>query len=194
MNDSHPGIPPDTGTRRVRWGQLPAAAREQIERLLGQRVVAAASQPGGFSEGLAVRARLADGSGVFIKSAHAGTPAAGHHRREIAVTRSLPAGAPVPRLLLARNDGEWVTLVFEEIPGSLPTQPWRREDPDRVLAAIPDLVTALTPAPADGSLLAPPRLGGWSDLASPPARNRLRALSGWAADHLEDLTALESRA
>jgi hypothetical protein len=194
VSGSHPGIPPDTGTRRVRWDQLPAPARNQIERLLGQRVVAAASQPGGFSEGLAVRARLADGSGVFIKSAHSGTPAAGHHRREIAVTRRLPARAPVPRLLHARDDGEWVTLIFEEIPGSLPAQPWRREDLDRVLAAIPGLVTALTPAPAGGSLLAPPRLDGWSDLASPSARDRLRALSGWAADHREDLTALESRA
>jgi hypothetical protein len=44
------------------------------------------------------------------------------------------------------------------------------------------------------SLLAPPRLGGWSDLASPPARDRLRALSRWAADHLDGLIALESRA
>ena len=72
----------------------------------------------------------------------------------------------MPRLLHARDDGEWVTLVFEEIPGSLPAQPWRREDLDRVLAAVTGLVTALTPAPADASPLAPPRLGGFLALHS----------------------------
>lgn len=194
MNGSYSGIPANTGTRRLRWDGLPASVRDQLERLLGQRVMTAASQPGGFSEGLAVRARLAGGSGVFIKAAHVTTPAASHHRREIAISRRLPADAPVPRLLYAHDDGEWVALAFEEIPGSLPSQPWRREQLDRVLAAIPALVTALTPAPVDGSQLAPPRLGGWSDLAAPPARGRLRALSGWAASHLDDLMALEARA
>jgi hypothetical protein len=193
MNENHPGIPSNTGTRRLSWDELPASVRDQLERLLGHRVVAAASQPGGFSEGLAARARLADGSGVFIKAAQAATPAASHHRREIAVSRRLPASAPAPRLLHAHDDGEWVALVFEEIPGSLPAQPWRREELDRVLAAIPGLVRALTPAPVEESQLAPPRLGGWSDLA-PPARGRLRTLSGWAADHLDGLIALESRA
>ena len=194
MSGSHQGLPSHTGSRRLRWDELPAAARNQIERLLGQRVVAAASQPGGFSEGLAARARLSDGSGVFIKAAHAGTPAASHHRREIAISRRLPAHAPVPRLLHACDDGKWVALAFEEIPGSLPAQPWRRGELDRVLAAIPALVTALTPAPVDESQLAPPRLGGWSSLAHPGPRGRLRALSGWAADHLDGLITLESRA
>lgn len=194
MNGNHPGIPSNTGTRRLSWDELPPSVRDQLERLLGQRVVAAVSQPGGFSEGLAARAQLADGSGVFIKAAQAATPAAGHHRREAAISRRLPAGAPVPRLLHAHDDGELVALVFEEIPGSLPAQPWRREELDRVLAALPGLVTALTPAPVEESQLAPPRLGGWSGLAPPAARGRLRTLSGWAADHLHGLIALESRA
>jgi hypothetical protein len=60
----------------------------------------------------------------------------------------------------ACEDGEWVALVFEEIPGSLPAQPWQRGQLDRVLAALPGLVTALTPAPVEESQLAPPRLGG----------------------------------
>jgi hypothetical protein len=194
VSGGNSGLSPRTGSRRLRWDELPAAARDQIERLLGQRVVAAASQPGGFSEGLAVRARLADGPGVFIKAAHVTTPAAGHHRREIAISRRLPADAPVPRLLRSLDDGERVVLVFEEIPGDLPAQPWRREQLDRVLAAIPGLVSALTPTPVDASLLAPPRLGGWSDLACDPARERGRARSAWAADNLDALIALESRA
>jgi hypothetical protein len=52
----------------------------------------------------------------------------------VAGLRQLPADAPVPRLLGACDDGEWVALVLEEIPGNLPVQPWRREELDRVLA------------------------------------------------------------
>ena len=39
--------------------------------MLGSDVVAAQSQPGGFSEGLAAYVRLADGRGVFMKAANA---------------------------------------------------------------------------------------------------------------------------
>lgn len=187
-------MPAQTGSRRLAWDALPLTVRRQLEHLLGQRVVAAVSQPGGYSEGLAVRARLADGAGVFIKAAHLPTApgAASHHRREIAVAQQLPSEAPVPRLLHAHDDGQWVVLAFEEIPGNLPEQPWRRADLDRVLAAIPDLVAALTPAPVDTSRLASPRLGGWRDLAE--HSDGVRALSGWAVDHLDELVALEAAA
>ncbi|MEU6715502.1 phosphotransferase [Nonomuraea sp. NPDC046802] len=196
MSGTGAGMPAQTGSRRLMWDALPPAVRKQFELLVGQRVVAAVSQPGGFSEGLAVRARLSDGSGVFVKAAHVLTaPAeASHHRQEIAISQRLPIDAPVPRLLHVHDDGEWVALVFEEIPGNLPAQPWQRDDLDRVLAAISDLVNALTPAPIDASLPALPRLGGWADLTQPVVRERLRALSGWAADHLDDLVALESGA
>jgi hypothetical protein len=79
VSGNHPGIPSNTGTRQLSWDGLPASVRDQLERLLGHRVVAAASQPGGFSEGLAARARLADGSGVFIKAAQAATLTASSH-------------------------------------------------------------------------------------------------------------------
>ncbi|MFC0531482.1 hypothetical protein [Phytohabitans kaempferiae] len=41
------------------------------------------------------------------------------------VTPHLAATAMVPRLLEGYDDGTWVALVFEEIAGSLPAQPWR---------------------------------------------------------------------
>lgn len=140
-------LPAQTGSRRLAWAGLPPSVRGQIERLLGQRVVAAVSQPGGFSEGLAARVRLPDGSGAFVKAAHAPTaPAvASHHRREIAVSQRLPSDAPVPRLLRAHDDGEWVVLVFEEIPGNLPAQPWRRHELTRVLATVTKLAKASPP-------------------------------------------------
>jgi Ser/Thr protein kinase RdoA (MazF antagonist) len=116
------------------------------------------------------------------------------HRREIAIARRLPAAAPVPRLLDAYDDGTWVALVFEEVDGALPAQPWRRDEFDRVFAAATDLARALTPAPVDASVLGPPRLGGWLTLASQDVTTELRSLSPWAADHLDVLVGLEARA
>ncbi|MCM4080640.1 hypothetical protein [Paractinoplanes hotanensis] len=43
---------PAAGTR-IGWGDLPAGVREQIEGIIGGRVVEAASQNGGFSPGTA---------------------------------------------------------------------------------------------------------------------------------------------
>ena len=119
---------------------------------------------------------------------------AAHHRREIEISRRLPAGVPAPRLLDAHDDGVWVLLVFEDVPGRLPAQPWRRHDLDRVLTTVTDLARVLTPSPVDETVLGPPRLGGWSALANDGAAGELERLSPWAAAHLDDLTALERNA
>jgi hypothetical protein len=101
--DSRPygAMPPATGARRIPWAEVPAEVRASIERLLGGKVVGAVSQPGGFSAGLAARLRLADGGRAFVKAASSAvTPGvARFHRREIAISRRLPAGVPAPRLL-----------------------------------------------------------------------------------------------
>ncbi len=131
---------------------------------------------------------------------------------------------PAARLLDAYDDGDWVALIFEEIPGRLPAQPWRPDELEHVLAAVTELTQTLTPSPVDERLLARPRLGGWTALATaassdtgtaeaatsaaperaatsaaaePSAagtvRERLAAISPWAARHLDDLAALEER-
>ncbi|WP_433509946.1 phosphotransferase family protein [Nonomuraea sp. CA-143628] len=195
-------VPRATGGRRIAWAAVPEEVAAGIERLLGDRVVGAVSQPGGFSEGLAARVRLAGGGGAFVKAASTLTaPAvAAFHRREIEISRRLPPTVPVPRLLDAYDDGDWVALIFEEIPGRLPAQPWRRDELERVLTAVTDLVRALTPSPVDGALLGGPRLGGWVALAKggPGIERgvvkRLGALSPWAAGHLDELAGLEERA
>jgi aminoglycoside phosphotransferase (APT) family kinase protein len=182
-------VPPEaTGRRRIIWAEVPATVRTSIEGLLGDRVVEAASQPGGFSEGVAARLRLAGGGRVFVKAATAPVVAE-FHRREIEVTRRLPAAAPVPRLLAAHDDGAWVALVFEEIDGGLPAQPWRRDELDLVLSAVTDLAGIMTPTPI-GDLTTPPRLGGWAGVEA----DRLGTLSPWAAANLDALLALEEHA
>jgi hypothetical protein len=164
--------------------------------VLGSKVVDIENQPGGFSEGLAALARLASGRRVFIKAVSSLTiPAvAAFHRREIAISQRLPRAVPAPRLVDTYDDGTWVALILEPIPGRLPDQPWRRDELDRVLAAVVDLAEILTPSPIDASILGAPRLGGWRALADEPAAvTRLARLNRWAADHIDQLVALEER-
>ncbi|MFI6691999.1 aminoglycoside phosphotransferase family protein [Streptomyces sp. NPDC050433] len=187
---------PSTGSRRKPWRELPRSVRTGIEDVLGGRVTAATSQRGGFSDGLAARLGLADGRRAFAKAVDATTaPAvAAFHRREAAVNDGLPHGVPVPRLLGAYDDQEWVALVFEDVDGALPVQPWREGELERVLDALTGLAERLTPAPRLNSADTSPRLGGWGRLAdSPGSRVKLGEIAPGAARELERHLALEAR-
>ena len=187
------GMPVSTSGARIGWQAVPADVRARIGRLLGGTVVRAVGQPGGFSEGLAARVVLADGRRAFVKAAStaAAPAAAAFHRREIQIASRLPAGVPAPRFLDACDDGVWVALAFEEIDGRLPAQPWRRDELDRVLAALGDLAALLTPSPLPPHVLAVPRLGGWRALTGDPtAAARLAGIAPWAAGRLEELASL----
>lgn len=176
---------------------MPREVATRIERQLGSPVTSAFSQPGGFSEGLAARVHLANGKRVFVKAASSlvAPAVADFHRREIVVSQRLPAKAPTPRLLDAYDDGTWVVLVFEEIPGRLPAQPWQPDELDRVFAAVTDMAEILTPSPVDQAILGKPRLGGWLEVAADAAvGTKVEELSPWAAGHLDDLVALERNA
>ncbi|MPY52853.1 aminoglycoside phosphotransferase family protein [Streptomyces acidicola] len=194
-----PGLvmPEATGGRRMAWAALPREVTARIEQMLGSPVVDASSQPGGFSEGLAARVHLVNGKRAFIKAASSlvAPAVADFHRRETAVSQRLPAGAPTPRLLDAYDDGTWVMLAFEDVPGRLPAQPWQPDELDRVLAAVTDMTEVLTPSPVDDAILGEPRLGGWLDVAADAAvRAKVVELSPWAAHHFDDLVALEQNA
>lgn len=152
----------------------------------------AESQAGGFSPGVAARLTLADGRRAFVKaiSSDPNPDSPAFHRREARIDAQLPAAAPVPRLLSTFDDGEWVVLVFEDIEGVHPAMPWRDAELARVLAALHDLGTALTPSPVD----APPieaalerLLTGWRSFAAGAVRP-----DGWAGRHLDGLAALEA--
>ncbi len=177
---------------RLLWHQLPDAVRRQVERIAGDRVVAGENQPGGFSPGLASRLTLAGGGRVFAKVISSDWPAeADFHRNEARIAAALPRGVPAPRLWDSFDDGEWIGLVFDDIYGHEPVQPWRDAQLSRVLAALTDLARATTPSPvAVGT--DHPRLGGWAEVAGKDeALRRLCAVEPWAADHLELLVELE---
>ncbi|WP_395695660.1 phosphotransferase [Nocardioides sp.] len=184
--------PAASGGSRVQWSQIPDVVRAAIESQFGSTVISAQSQPGGFSPGSADRVVLADGRRAFVKAVGAevnpDTPAI--HRREIAVTTSLPDAGFAPRLLGAYDDGQWVALAFEDVDGRSPQMPWRTEDLTRCLIALGEMAVLLSPSPLPDL----PRLVDavaddftrWDALAADVPTD----LDPWAVDRLPELADL----
>jgi aminoglycoside phosphotransferase (APT) family kinase protein len=159
-------------------------------------VAEAVTQPGGFSPGLAARLRLASGERVFVKAVGSApnpdSPAM--HRREAMIAAALPASVPTPRFLWSYDDGDWVTLAFEDIDGRHPAVPWLPEELRRALRALDNLVTALTPSPIATITIAErlhDQFRGWRILAGATGDSG-PDLPAWARRHLGALAELES--
>lgn len=197
-----PQPPPAEGVR-LDWAVIPEPVRSAVERWLGSSIVSALSQPTGFSPGVAARLRTADGRRVFAKAVgptpNPDSPAI--HRREARIAAALPAIAPVPRLLWSydEGDGGWVVLVFEDIEGRHPAQPWRADELDRVIDALADLAAALTPSPLPAATVGTAsdefakRLCGWQSLRDEEP-SFLAQLDPWSRRHLHPLGELEATA
>jgi Ser/Thr protein kinase RdoA (MazF antagonist) len=178
---------------RLRWNEIPAPIRAEIEQLIGGTVITAQNCLGGFSPGCASRLALADGRRVFVKAmdADAWPEEAMTHRTEAVITAALPATVPTPQFLGTFDNDHWVVLAFEDIDGAEPPQPWNLTDLGRVVAEVGQLARAVTPSP----ITLPhdhPRLGGWAELARD--RSRLTQLpdhSRWAANNIARLIQLE---
>jgi aminoglycoside phosphotransferase (APT) family kinase protein len=191
--------PPAEGVR-VNWETVPAPVRAGVEAICGSPVVSAASQPGGFSPGVAARLECADGSRRFVKavSAQANPQSPGMHRREAEVLRGLDpliaaGGLPVPRLYGVFEAEPWVALVLDDVDGRQPAVPWDRSELARVLAAVDDLSEALTPSPMDiGTLVErfSDDFTGWRKLADAGDSPHL---DSWTREHLAELADLEQR-
>ena len=162
-------------------------------------MVEATTQPGGFSPGLAARLLLADGRRVFVKavSGRINPHSPGMHRREARIAASLPASIPTPRFLDSYDDGDWIALVFEDIEGTTPRTPWYQPELDRVLGAVGELTSGLTPSPVAvesvGELM-PDVFAGWQRLAAnvESGQDELRDIDPWAQRHLAELASLEA--
>ncbi|MFG2100692.1 phosphotransferase [Micromonospora echinaurantiaca] len=180
---------------RIGWADLPDHVRAEVERILGDRVVQAVSQPGGFSPGTADRVRTAAGRRAFVKAV---SPAQNDvsprlHRTEARNTAALPGHAPTPRLLGHYDDGHWVALVLTDVDGRHPVTPWRADELTVVLAALETMATALTPNPVPHAPTAAEHLAydftGWHRIAADPPP----VLDPWAAARLPDLCAAAER-
>ena len=112
---------------RPLWHELPKRVQAEVERLAGGRVVTARNCPGGFSPGLASRLTFTDGQRAFVKAMDVDTwpDEAAPHRAEATIAAALPSTVAAPALLGTFDDGHWVVLVFEDIDGAEPVQPWR---------------------------------------------------------------------
>ena len=205
-----PSIPQNSGTAqpppaqgvRLAWSDVPIEARSALEQWLGSSIIAADSQPTGFSPGVAARLSTADGRRVFVKAAgprpNPDVPAI--HRREALITSLLPAAAPVPRLLWTYDDREndWVVLVFEQVDGQHPAQPWRADELKRVMNTLARLADVLTPSPLPPGTVGSAReefstrLCGWRYLIGD--QTSCIRLDNWSSRHLEGLAQLEANA
>ena len=185
-----------SGGHRVEWPEIPPDVRRSIERALGSSVESADNQPGGFSPGLAARCRLADGRRVFVKavSSEQNQLSTRIHRREIEVAEQLPSTLPAPRLLHTFDDGHWVALVFEDVDGRTPAEPWTLDALDVVLPAVLDLARAATPSPVERLATAVEKhrqiFHGWRRLAG--GDGSVERLPSWVGSRLDELAELEA--
>ena len=192
--DHHTGM--ENQGVRLPWEDVARHIREEVASVLGSEVVSAANQPGGFSPGVAARCRLADGRRYFIKAVSADqNPMSPHlHRREGKVAAALPPGLPIPKLVAVVDDGHWVVLVFEEVDGHPPRQPWTLEELAATFAALDDRAALTTPSPVPGLVafaqLHADGLDGYRRLAGgDPLSERVDT---WSRRHLDRLAQLEA--
>ncbi|MGI9147651.1 MAG: aminoglycoside phosphotransferase family protein [Chloroflexota bacterium] len=174
--------------------------RGAVEEWAGCAVVHAASQPTGFSPGVAARLHLADGRTVFVKAIgpipNPDSPS--FHRREAQIVAALPMTAPVPRLLWSydEGDGGWVVLVFGNVDGQHPAKPWHTAELDRVVDALAAMAASLTPSPlptlavSSASAAFGGPLRGWQPLRAGRGCH-FAHLDAWSARHLDRLADLE---
>lgn len=178
---------------RMQWPALPAAVREWVEREFRSAVVTADSQSGGFSPGVAARLVCADGSRAFVKAV--GVELNPHTpdllRTEARVLAALGPSPHRPALRAVYDLDGWAGLLLDDIDGRLPRLPWVPEDLRRVLAAVSELATELTPSPLPAAPRVADQLGdffcGWRRLAEAPPAD----LDPWAVRNLDRLAAAE---
>jgi aminoglycoside phosphotransferase (APT) family kinase protein len=180
---------------RIGWRDLPDAVRSRAEEIIGDRVVSAESQAGGFSPGTADRVVTGSGRRAFVKAV---TPAINERsaelaRQEMHITAALPEHAPVPRMLGGFDDGEWVVLILEDVDGANPRTPWVPSEIDAAVTALAELAAAVTPSPVPGAPSAVDAMAdnfaGWHKIAADPPAD----LDPWLAERLNDLRAAADR-
>jgi hypothetical protein len=186
---------------RLAWSDLPRDVRSRIADRAGAGLISETVTTSGFSPGYASLLELGDGTEIFVKavSPEQNPTSPDLARAEAAAVRLLPEAVPAPRLLWSDDDGTWVILGFEAVPGRAPTHPWHAAELDRVLAAVAQLAEVGTPAPAALPPLAPAMAGfaaSWGRLADEGdpelaltaagphgewLRSRLPDVAAWAA-------------
>lgn len=180
---------------RPAWWSLPPGVRNAAEILLGSRVSTAATQPGGFSRGVAARLGCAYGERAFIKAvSRDGDPySVTLYEREASIAPLLPPGLHAPAFLGRVDTDGWLALLFADAPGTPPAVPWRQRDLELVLPALAELTDRATPCPVPQ---APPwgdELAGWRNWSALLATgDPLTDLPSWTRRRTARLAELEA--
>jgi hypothetical protein len=179
------------------WSEVPEEVRHWVGGVVGSPIVDATDMAGGFSPGCCTLLHFEDGQSVFVKAVgEALNPISpGMHRREGKIAPALPRSARLPVFIEGYDDGDWVALLYREIRGVLPRQPWVETELDAVLEGLAAMHESLTPCPIvdieKTSARDPTIFTGWRSLASmtaPPDE-----LDEWSRRHLDALAELEAR-
>ena len=184
---------------RVRWHEIPLPLRAGIEGVLGEPVVTAHSQSGGYSPGSADRVITSSGRRAFVKTAglsvNADTP--GIHRAEAAVTASLPDAVPAPALIGFVEHDDWVALVLEDVEARHPSTPWEPRELEAVLDALHRMGSVALPP--DAALKELPNaiaddVEQWRGMDMSTLPPLARGLDDWVRGHHEALVDASARA
>lgn len=189
--------PPSASGLRLPWSSLPTHIVGALENWLGAPIQSVVTQTGGFSPGVVARVRSANGRRAFLKATNQtlNPDAPGIYRQEARIVAQIPVHAPVPRLVWSIDEGDpgWIVLVFEDIEGRHPSQPWRPDELRRVVAALADMWNALTPAPINPASAVDKfavDICGWQELLDYTGNQ----LDPWSVRHLGELADLEQHA
>lgn len=196
--------PPPAEGMRFQWDAVPLHIRSAVEQWLGSPIVRAKSQATGFSPGVAARLTAADGRRVFAKAIGSvpNPESVTIHRKEAKIAALLPAETPAPRLLWSFDDeadSGWVVLVFEDIDGKHPAEPWAVDELKRVMHALVRLSDILTPSPVQlGDVPSvcerfEKNICGWRKLQQAPS-DQVDQLDDWSRRHLTQLAEWEAKA
>lgn len=166
----------------LRFEALPDRLRAWVDATLGAPVVSWEEQVGGMSPGCATRVVAADGTRAFVKAVgnqlNPDSPTL--FRREIDVLHLIGENPLWASLRASYDDGDWVALLLEDVPGGHPDLA-DDADMEALLGAtdrLTDVLGGVRPPRATATTIAQP---GVID-----ARARYRAWST-ALDHLAEI-------
>ncbi len=134
--------------KRLPFEELPMALRARVASILDGPVAEVDNCLTGFSPGVAARVRV-DSVWSFVKavSAEANPDTPAMHRREGRALAALSGTAVrAPQLHGVVEEGPWVLLVTEAVPGRNPQLPWTRDGIAALVDCLNNLSTAGTHA------------------------------------------------
>ncbi|MFC6706005.1 aminoglycoside phosphotransferase family protein [Flexivirga alba] len=180
---------------RLGFAEAPDRVRAWAGQQIGGEIVSVIDCVGGMSPGPAARIRSASGATAFVKACgpelNPITPEL--LRDEARILAALPGHPSLPRLLDVYDDGEWVALLIEDLPGAVPDVPWSADNLRRASGVLSAVRPVLDEVASEWVPLAtesaPILTDGWKLLA-----DRLDQVDPWWAKHHDQLAGYAERA